>query len=301
MLATANSLLRFQQDLQGERSSLEKLSQRLLDDASDTMNWHGKAFGALVGVLAGGPVGALAGAFIGHLFDAQTESKQPKANPADAGSRVVQEAFFRATFQMMGHLAKADGRVSEDDIRAARAMMAELRLGEREVQLAIELFTQGKAQDFPLEQTLRDLYAACRERPDLRRMFIQIQLQAALWTGSVPPAARRVLLRACGVLDVSAYELVQIEALLRMQRASPQAEAAQPATSRLNQAYAVLSVSHTATDAEVTKAYRRLMNQNHPDKLHAKGLPESMMKLAEEKTQRIRAAYEVVRDARAMK
>ena len=49
------------------------------------------------------------------------------------------------------------------------------------------------------------------------------------------------------------------------------------------------------------KAYRRLMNQNHPDKLHAKGLPESMMKMAEEKTRQIRAAYEVLRDARGMK
>src|SRR5687768_6518917 len=115
-------------------------------DSNDAMNWQGKAFGALLGVLAGGPAGALAGAFIGHLFDAQSGAKKLRANPAEAGSVAVQEAFFRATFQLMGHVAKADGRVSEDDIRAARAMMAELRLGEREVQLAIELFTQGKAQ-----------------------------------------------------------------------------------------------------------------------------------------------------------
>lgn len=264
------------------------------------MNWQGKAFGALLGILAGGPVGALAGAFIGHLFDSQREAKSQAANPAYAGSRAVQEAFFRATFQVMGHIAKADGRVSEDDIRAARAMMAELRLGEREVQLAIELFTAGKAHDFPLDATLKSLYALCGERPDLCRMFIQIQLQAALWSGGLNPAARRKLSRACDALDVSAYELVQLEALLRMQRASPQSSA-QPAIDRLNDAYAVLGVSHTASDADVTKAYRRLMNQNHPDKLHAKGLPESMMKMAEEKTRQIRAAYELVRDARGAK
>jgi DnaJ like chaperone protein len=180
-------------------------------------------------------------------------------------------------------------------------MMAELRLGEREVQLAIELFTQGKAQNFPLEATLQQLFDLCRERPDLRRMFIQIQLQAALWTGSVHPTARRILARACSVLDVSAYELVQMEALLRMQRASPQSNTHQPAIDRLNEAYAVLGVSRAVSDADVTKAYRRLMNQHHPDKLHAKGLPEAMMKMAEEKTRQIRTAYDLVRDARGMK
>lgn len=265
------------------------------------MIWQGKAFGALIGVLAGGPVGALCGAFIGHLFDAHAQTKPQVSGAAYTASAGVQAAFFSATFQVMGHIAKADGRVSEDDIRAARAMMAELRLGEREVQSAIELFTAGKGAEFPLDQTLQALYALCRKRPDLCRMFIQIQLQAALWSGSIDAATRRVLSRACAALDVSAYELVQMEALLRMQRSARQPSSAQPAIDRLTEAYQVLGVSHTASDGEVTKAYRRLMNQNHPDKLVAKGLPESMMKMAEEKTRQIRAAYDVVRDARAMK
>jgi DnaJ like chaperone protein len=232
------------------------------------------------------------------LFDVEAESRQRTPRAGEAID--VQEVFFRATFQVMGHLAKADGRVSEEEIRAARAMMGELRLGEREVKFAIELFTQGKSADFPLDEALRLLYRACRNRPDLCRMFVQIQLQAALWGGGLHPAARRVMARVCGALDVSAYELVQMEALLRMQQASRQSDA-RSAVDRVAQAYEVLGLSTRATDAEVTKAYRRLMNQNHPDKLHAKGLPESMMKVAEEKTRQIRAAYEVVREARGMK
>jgi DnaJ like chaperone protein len=66
----------------------------------------------------------------------------------------------------------------------------------------------------------------------------------------------------------------------------------------LDDAYAVLGVSTSATDAEVKKAYRRLMSQHHPDKLVAKGLPEEMMTIAKEKTQKIRKAYEVVKDSR---
>jgi DnaJ like chaperone protein len=262
--------------------------------------WQGKALGATIGVFAAGPVGALFGAFIGHMFDIHAEEGMRDAQVSRVNSVDVQEAFFRATFQTMGHLAKADGRVSEEEIRAARAMMSELQLGEREVHLAIQLFTQGKAHDFPLEQALQGLQRTFRNRPDLCRMFVQIQLQAGLWGGSLNPAGRKVLTRVCNALDISTYDLVQMEALLRMQQSARQ-PSARPAVDQVAQAYEVLGIVRTATDSEVTKAYRRLMNQNHPDKLHAKGLPESMMKVAEEKTRQIRAAYEVLRDARGMR
>jgi DnaJ like chaperone protein len=267
------------------------------------MIWQGKALGALIGVVAAGPVGALFGTFIGHLFDVQAESARDDASDdgtPDASPAQVQEAFFRATFQAMGHIAKADGRVSEDEIRAARAMMSEFRLGEREVQLAIELYTQGKRQDFPLEPLMRELRQKCRKRPDLCRMFVQIQLQTALWGGSLNTASREVMARVCAALGISAYEVVQMEALMRMQQASRRPEP-QPAVDRIAQAYEVLGMTRDASDGEITKAYRRLMNQNHPDKLVAKGLPESMMKVAEEKTRQIRAAYELLREARGMK
>jgi DnaJ like chaperone protein len=267
------------------------------------MVWQGKALGALIGVVAAGPVGAVFGTFIGHLFDVQAESGRDEASDEGAppaSPAQVQEAFFRATFQAMGHLAKADGRVSEDEIRAARAMMSEFRLGEREVQLAIELFTQGKSRDFPLQPLLRELRRVCRQRPDLCRMFVQIQLQTALWGASLNPAGREVLGRICAALGISAYEVVQMEALLRMQQASRRPDV-RPTVDRVAEAYEVLGVSRTASYAEVTKAYRRLMSQNHPDKLVAKGLPESMMKVAEEKTRQIRAAYELLREARGLK
>jgi DnaJ like chaperone protein len=264
------------------------------------MIWQGKALGALIGVLAAGPVGALFGTFIGHLFDVQAEGLEGGAGEGLRGAADVQEAFFRATFLCMGHLAKADGRVSEDEIRAARAMMSEFRLGEREVERAIELFTQGKRADFPLTQTLQELRQLCRNRPDLCRMFVQIQLQTALWGGSLNTASREVLAKVCAAIGVSAYEVVQMEALLRMQQYARQPQP-QPAVDRVSQAYEVLGVTRQASNGEITKAYRRLMSQNHPDKLVAKGLPESMMKVAQEKTQQIRAAYEILREARGMR
>lgn len=69
----------------------------------------------------------------------------------------------------------------------------------------------------------------------------------------------------------------------------------------LDAAYAVLGVATTASDVEIKKAYRRLMSQHHPDKLIAKGLPESMLKIATQKTQEIKAAYEKIKASRGIR
>jgi DnaJ like chaperone protein len=270
--------------------------------------WHGKVIGALLGMILskGNPWGIVIGVIAGHYFDTQAMKGQTgnSANPRD-----IQDAFFRATFKVMGHVAKADGRVSEEEIRAARAVMNQFRLGEPEVRLAIELFTEGKASDFPLEETVARLANLLYTRPDLRRMFVQIQLQTALWGDGMHTQARAMLVRICQGLGVSEFELAQMEAILRMQRSSGQysrsgqSGQSQQRYSRDNLAdsYGVLGVTPQATDAEVTKAYRRQMSQNHPDKLAAKGLPESMKTVAEEKTKQIRSAYEAICEARGMK
>ena len=58
-------------------------------------------------------------------------------------------------------------------------------------------------------------------------------------------------------------------------------------------------MDESASDADIKKTYRRLMSQHHPDKLVSRGLPEQMIKDATEKTQQIKAAYELIRKSRA--
>ena len=260
------------------------------------MSWYGKAIGALIGYfLTRHPFGILVGVIIGHYFDMQAVQR-------GGSPHAIPEAFFRTTFQVMGHVAKADGRVSEEEIRAARAVMAQFRLGDTDVRRAIDFFTEGKAGDFPLQATLAQLRQMLGDRADLRRMFVQIQLQTALLGDGLHAQARVMLLRVCQVLGVSEFEFAQMEAILRMQRASGgQPYGARSNPGAMQDAYGVLGISSDASDSDVTKAYRRQMSQNHPDKLAAKGLPESMKSVAEEKTRQIRAAYEQIREARGMK
>ena len=264
------------------------------------MGWYGKLIGAVLGAIIGrGLFGAIVGLLIGHQFDRRAQG----GSPAGGDRRALSRAFFRTTFQVMGHVAKADGRVTAQEIDAARTVMRRFSLGETDMRLAIDYFTEGKRTDFPLESVLAELRASAAGRDDLRRLFVQIQLEASMLGGGLNPPARAVFSRICAALDISAAEFAALEAMLRMQAygRAPGPQPSQGAPSRLADAYQVLGVRREASDHEVKLAYRRLMSLNHPDKLVANGLPESMIEAAHERTRSILEAYEAIRDSRGMK
>ncbi len=266
------------------------------------MKWIGKALGALLGAVAAGPVGAAIGVLLGHQYDVLAQADQEALPPGEVAG--IAERFFRATFRVMGYLAKADGRVTPLEIAAARGVMAELRLTPAQVQQAIACFTEGKQPYFDVGTELSALHQACRGRPDLMRVFLEIQVRAALAGNNLEGAVRPLLNRVAATLRVSTLELAQMEAVLRIQRGSFNAGAG-PASAAtrgadLAAAYKVLETAPGASDAEIVKSYRRQLSRHHPDKLKANGLPESMLAHAKQRTQQIIEAYELIRARRGM-
>lgn len=292
------------------------------------MTFIGKAIGFLLGYLVLGPIGAVIGLLIGAAFDRGLRlhlHEIPREHTEE-----VEQAFFMATFSVMGHLAKADGSVSASEIRAAESVMAQLELSDSLRQEAIRLFNEGKSKIFNLQRTLDQLYQQCHRHPELLRFFIEIQLEAALADGPLQGQEQNLLLYMCERLKISPMEFEQLWARQwasqsfhqwyspfeegenqRNQQESRsrysygysgygQTEQQRESTS-LRDAFGVLGVSENATPAEIKTAYRRLMNQHHPDKMASRGLPESMLKMAKEKTQAIRAAYDLVRQARGFR
>jgi DnaJ like chaperone protein len=264
------------------------------------MNLTGLLIGAVLGFLVGGPLGAIVGAILGQSLTVGVS--QGGWSGHDAAR--AQQVFFTATFSVMGHVAKADGVVSPSEIQAARNVMGHMNLDAAQQQAAVELFNRGKEPGFDLAGTLKSLREACRGRHDLLGMFLQIQLHAAMADGVMHPAEVELIRRICGALGISQYELDQymqfINAQQRFRRdaGSRTPEARQDA---LAAAYQTLGVAATATDAEIKTAYRRLMKENHPDKLVARGLPENMIKLAQEKVQQINVAYDLIKSSRGIK
>ena len=266
------------------------------------MTWWGKVLGGSFGYLLAGPLGALIGVALGHNFDKGIVSNLRDQFDPGAQER-VQTVFFSALFSVMGHLAKADGRVTENEIAWARDVMQRMNLSEQMRQAAIRLFNEGKKPDFPLDDVLMQFRNECHRRRNLMQMFVEILVHAAYADGHLQAAERGVMEQVCRQLGFSELELRHIEAMVRNARhfggGGFGQEASVSPEKALHEAYEILGVTEDAGDAEVKKAYRRLMNQHHPDKLVAKGLPEEMTRLATEKTQEIKKAYDTIKRARA--
>jgi len=262
------------------------------------MAWKGTFFGALIGLLLTRTVwGAVLGAIIGQMIDQSATLSWGGAGATAS----VSEVFFRTTFELMGHVAKSDGRVSEAEIEAARRLMQELRLGPHEISVAIDCFRTGKSAAFDADLSVEQLREACGMRYDLLRAFMELQLRAALAGNGISPPARSILTRVAERLGMSGLEFAHMESAVRARQQGRGSSAGRPAEKTLNDCYAELEGNAGMSDQEVTKAYRRQMSRHHPDKLVANGLPESMAQVAKEKTQRIQEAYETIRAARGMR
>jgi len=274
------------------------------------MAWWGKLIGGAFGFMLGGPLGALLAGALGHQFDLGLE-KQLSIDDSGAGTgrpgdqERVQSAFFAATFSVMGYICKADGQVSKGEIRAAEAVMKRMRLSPQQKQAAMELFNRGKEPGFPINEVMQQFRTECHRRQNLIRLFLEVQIQAALADGQLHPAEKKILLQLFDQLGLSSREFEHLLRLAGWQPASGGGNQQRRGAGRFiggaspaEEAFALLGVKPTATNAEIKKSYRRLMSQHHPDKLVSKGLPEEMIDLATEKTQAIGKAYKTLREVR---
>ncbi len=258
------------------------------------MSWWGKVLGGTIGFMLGGPLGAMMGASFGHNFDRGAGGSYQ--NDSTINVEKIQSAFFTATFSMAGYMAKADGKVSRDEIAVIDSVMQQMRLTPQQKTVAISLFEKGKQADFPLMEVLQQFRFECHRRRNLLQMFLEIQIATALADGKLHSAERQVLDTIAQALGFSQIEYQQI--LQRQQASQHMHGRPQNTVTSLVDAYNLLGLDKNADDDAIKKSYRRLMNQHHPDKLVSKGLPQEMMDMATKKTMEIKSAYDLIKQSR---
>jgi len=285
------------------------------------MHIFGKILGIFFGFLFGGAFGALFGLFLGHQFDKARRLSQAgfRASSAFSGGpnqAEKQAEFFKAAFSVMGHVAKAKGQVTKEEIQLADTMMQRMNLRGDQKKAAQDAFREGKSSGFPLNEILERVRISSGGRHDLLQFFLELQISAAFADGDLHPSERTVLHTIAKGLGFSTQQLEQRlqmqEAAFRFQReggaggwnhSQGQGGAWQQATTadQLTDAYKVLGITDDVDSKEVKRAYRKLMNEHHPDKLVAKGLPPEMMEMAKEKAQDIQAAYDLIKKEKGIK
>jgi DnaJ like chaperone protein len=271
------------------------------------MPYLGKIVGTVVGVAIGVATRqtwmALLGFILGHQFDKGFAERFSYAAQDSFDQRFdhLPENFVKALFQTMGHLAKADGRVTEDEIRAARALMHRLGLGPSQIRKAIEWFDGGKQESFSLISTIRQLGQETARRTETRGLFVRLLMEVSLSKDRLHQRERALLWTICTELGIGRVELAQFEAMIRAQRSFRRSPEGSVDARRVRGAYQALGVDESSSNAEIKKAYRRLMNKNHPDKLASQNPDAEMIAAAERKTREIRGAYEMLKARRSIR
>jgi len=209
-------------------------------------HWWGKIIGGVIGLFRGGITGAIVGALLGHFVD--------RFLAGITGVSETRTAFFEALFSTLGHLAKADGRVTETEIRMVESLMQRMQITGEERQKAIHLFKAGKEPGFKLETTLRPFLQHSVVRHDLRQMFMEILVEAAYAGGTLSQQEQSILVQVAGLLRIPPQLL---SAMLHArgpaagQRPGGGPGRGVPVAATLEQAYAHLGLQSSATDAEV--------------------------------------------------
>lgn len=282
----------------------------------------GRILGTIFGFMFGRIPGAVLGFVVGHFFD---KGYSQDFNQMGGFSRFFtsqdefkkQAIFFHTLFSVMGHIAKADGQVSDAEIRLASDLMDQMDLQGDTRKEAQQAFREGKSADFPLKQTLVEFKDSCHGRRDILQVYLEILIQVAYVDGKLDKAEQQVLEDVALYMGFKQHELLYLlsvyEAELRFRQSGKgyqqrqsgsRQQRSRPAYSTqqsLDDAYRILGAKKADDGKDIKKAYRKLMSEHHPDKLVSKGLPKQALELAKAKTQDIQAAYELIKEKRGFK
>lgn len=248
--------------------------------------------GAVIGALFGGVTGALFGAAAGWFVGQWLKQ-------SIVGSlQLAQSELIESAFSVMGAISKADGVVTRDEINAVEQMFRMLRVEGEMRERAKAAFNRGKQPDFDLDTAADRFAGIARGRGPLVQLFLQMQVMAVAADGRIHPAEHAMLVRIARRLGLTERDVSQLEALLRAAQTGPSTPGGPPPQDRLADAYAALGVTPDSSGVAIKRAYRKLISQNHPDKLASRGLPESMRAVAEERSREINSAYDLIKSAR---
>ncbi len=259
------------------------------------MSWFGKIIGATIGYFLGGPMGLIAGAVFGHMID-KSASVGEGGSQQDSGRYYFrntgytrpQLVFFVGAFSMLAKLASADGPVSEGARRKVNEFMVnDLHLSGQSYQYAQSIFNQALTQNVSFENLADQFYQNFRTSPQLLTLMIDIFYRVAMVDGRISPNEERLINYAVRVFHLADSVHDSIRRNYNVKGSS--------------KAYATLGLTEQATDAEIKKAYHKLILEYHPDTIASKGMADEFKEYATKKFRDIQEAYETICRERGIK
>jgi len=240
------------------------------------MSIWGKILGGAAGFALGGPLGALIGAVAGHAVD-----KMRTAGDSETEDATKRIAFTIAVIALGAKMAKADGQVTRDEIDAFKRVF---RIPPEEAKNVGRVFDQARRDVRGFEPYARQVARMFANNPAVLEELLDGLFHIARADGQVSAEELAYLQQISEIfgLDSSRWERVRAGNMGPGQ-SSP---------------YEILGVPHAATNSEIKMAYRKLVRENHPDRLIAQGMPQEFIDLANEKLATINSAYDSIEQSR---
>lgn len=254
------------------------------------MGWFERILGGTIGFTLGGPLGAVLGAVAGDLLLTRRvpEIEAPKrpGRPGPSRDDELRTVYFVATFSMLGKLAKADGRVSRQEIAVVESFIQDqLRLDAEHRKFAIGVFREAKDSAHQFGEFARQFGGVFATEPLMLESMLELLVRVSMADGHLHPSEDRLLAEAARCFGFSDAHYESVRA-----RLVPQTDGY----------YRTLGLSRQASDDELRRTYRRLALEYHPDKIIAKGMPEEFVEVAKKKFQEIQQAYDAIKQARGI-
>jgi len=256
------------------------------------MPWFGKIIGGTIGFILGGPIGAVAGLAFGHISDKMSEGVRTGRRDFYSNyynqrlnyTQRAQMTFFVGCFSMLAKIARADGTVSQEEVRSVENFMDnDLRLDPISRQSAARIFSTAQNTSETFGSYAQQFYLQFRSNPQILDLMMDILVRVAAAEGGMSRAEENLILQAVRIFQ---FNQAKYEAIKNRYSVVTENH------------YAVLEISPDADIEEIKRAYRRLVSEYHPDKISSKGLPEEFMKYASDKFREIQTAYETIRKER---
>jgi len=240
--------------------------------------------------------GMLLGWFIGSMMDRTREYGSGAINPM--GNAMRQAVFIETVFVSMGKLAKVDGHVSQHEVDHVEQFMQKLGMTPEHRQQAIKLFKQGAEPEFDIYPVYQRFNSVCGNTRNLKEVLITYLIVMAMADGHFHEKEEALLTELAGYLGYGpeAFKQMMNMVLNQTHFAGGQAGSAEA----LDDAYKALGMTKDNSDAEIKRAYRKLMSQYHPDKLMGQGMPEDMIAMATEQSKEIQLAYDLIKKDRGI-
>ena len=248
----------------------------------------GTFIGSVAGFFVAGIPGLMIGGIVGYVFDRSRGRAGLGINRSSKN-----DALFEIIFTIIGHLAKADGRIDQEEIDFTEVLMDQLKLDLPSRKRAISHFQAGAQSDFLLEDFLTARLVAVPNK-ELRNFLLRMLVSLAFIDGQLHPLERDILEEVALIMGFTAQEFSQILDMEGGQQHFSGNRASSEDRQQTEEAYRALGVSADDSREEVKIAYRRLMSTYHPDKVQASGVSKDIVALATRKSQEIQGAYDYI-------